>query len=135
MIALGYPGETSTATGTRILFWVLSMIPFLYTLYVLFVELGASLAKQPAEVRGLLRLARVVTLITWSFYPLAYAYKTLSTSSATGEVVAQLGYSIADITAKAGFGLIIYMIARTKSDPEGHQTATGQTPVGLHPQM
>ena len=135
MIALGYPGEASTGTGTRWVFWVLSMIPFLYTLYVLFVELGKSLATQPAEVRGLLKLARVVTLVTWSFYPIVYAVKTISTTTAAGEAVLQIGYSIADIAAKAGFGLVIYMIARTKSELEGHLTAGKDAPIGLSPQM
>ncbi|MEM8996924.1 MAG: bacteriorhodopsin, partial [Acidobacteriota bacterium] len=35
MIALGYPGEVATDTGTGWLFWFLAMIPFLYILYVL----------------------------------------------------------------------------------------------------
>ena len=50
MIALGYPGEIATSTGTRVLWGVLSTIPFLYLLYVLFVELSKSLVRQPVEV-------------------------------------------------------------------------------------
>ena len=50
MIALGYPGEISADDGTKILWGVLSTIPFLYILYVLFVELGKSLDRQPAGV-------------------------------------------------------------------------------------
>ena len=40
MIALGYPGEITTDTGTRLLWGTLSTLPFLYILYVLFVELS-----------------------------------------------------------------------------------------------
>ena len=47
MIALGYPGEISSDKGTQILYGVLSTIPFLYILYVLFVELSKSLDRQP----------------------------------------------------------------------------------------
>jgi hypothetical protein len=55
-------------------------------------------------------------LITWAFYPIAYAYITITgTRSPSGQVVLQLGYTIADITAKAGFGILIYFIARAKS--------------------
>ena len=43
MIILGYPGEISTDNGTKMLYFVLSMIPFVYILYVLFVELSKSL--------------------------------------------------------------------------------------------
>jgi len=60
MIALGYPGEISSDNNTKILWGVLSTIPFLYILYVLFVELAKSLDRQPAGVAatiGRLRLA------------------------------------------------------------------------------
>jgi bacteriorhodopsin len=43
MIILGYPGEISSSTGTKMMYFVLSMIPFLYILYVLFGELSKSL--------------------------------------------------------------------------------------------
>jgi hypothetical protein len=34
---------------------------------------------------------------------------------ASGVVALQVGYAIADMTAKAGFGILIYFIARAKS--------------------
>ena len=40
MIALGYPGEISNDQNTQVLYGVLSTLPFIYILYVLFVELG-----------------------------------------------------------------------------------------------
>ena len=42
MIALGYPGEISSDNWTRNIWGWLSTIPFLYILYVLFVELTKS---------------------------------------------------------------------------------------------
>ncbi len=118
MIALGYPGEISADAGTRWVFWALSMIPFLYTLYVLFIELGNALERQPEAVRGLISTARIVVLITWAFYPIVFAIKTFTGTTAEGEVAIQVGYSIADVTAKAGYGLVIYLIARRKSELE-----------------
>ena len=50
MIILGYPGEISNSIGTKVLFGILSTIPFLYILYILFVELTKSLERQPAGV-------------------------------------------------------------------------------------
>jgi bacteriorhodopsin len=121
MIGLGYPGEISADTNTRWIFWGASMIPFLYLLYVLFTELTRSLDKQPSAVRGLVNLARVFLLVTWSFYPIAYAIVTVTgTSNPNGEVALQVGYTIADITAKAGYGLLIYFMARVKSEHEGY---------------
>ena len=108
MIALGYPGEVSSDTTVRWTFWVASMIPFLYIMYVLFTELTKSLETQPEAVRGLVSFARVLLLVTWSFYPIAYAIITVTGKTASGQVTLQVGYTIADITAKAGYGLLIY---------------------------
>ncbi len=34
----------------------------------------------------------------------------------------QIGYAIADMTAKAGFGVLIYLIAKAKSTKSGEGT-------------
>jgi bacteriorhodopsin len=128
MIVLGYPGENAISTGgsaAAIWGWfIASMIPFCIILAVLFTQLSAAIEKQPAEARGLINLARIVVLITWSFYPIAYVIGALGSGgesgmSTTAVVGLQVGYTIADITAKAGFGVVIYMIARKKSEIEG----------------
>jgi bacteriorhodopsin len=115
MIALGYPGEISGDNGIRGLFGLLSTIPFLYILYVLFVELTRSLDRQPASVRTTISQLRLLLLLTWGVYPIAYLLPMLGLSGADAWVGKQLGYSIADILAKALYGLIIYRIARMKS--------------------
>ena len=121
MIGLGYPGEISSDPTTRWIFWGASMVPFVYLLSVLFNQLTKSLRTQPEAVRGLVSLARVVLLATWSFYPIAYAIITVTgTKSAAGQVALQVGYTLADITAKAGYGLLIYFMARAKSEAEGY---------------
>lgn len=126
MIGLGYPGEVSPVWSTRLIWGVLSSIPFFYILYVLWVELTNSLDTQPKEARGLISAARIVLLVTWTFYPLAYAFygdslpgaipNIVGERSALGIIGIQVGYAIADITAKAGFGVLIYLIARAKTD-------------------
>ena len=126
MIGLGYPGEVSSDWTTRVTWGVLSSIPFFYILYVLWVELSKSLETQPPEVRTLILVARLVLLITWAFYPIAYAIYGDSLPGATpgivgersglGVIGTQIGYAIADITAKAGFGVLIYLIARAKTE-------------------
>lgn len=115
MIALGYPGEISGDNGLRGLFGLLSTIPFAYILYVLFVELTRSLERQPASVRRTISQLRLLLLLTWGVYPIAYLLPLLGLDGADAWVGKQLGYSIADILAKALYGLIIYRIARMKS--------------------
>ncbi|MEM6365519.1 MAG: bacteriorhodopsin-like [Planctomycetota bacterium] len=127
MIALGYPGEVIADPDgwtTRVIWGALSSVPFFYILYVLWAELTKSLETQPAAARKLIEIARLVLLITWAVYPIAYALGgTVSALEAkaggnvdpSGIVYLQVGYAIADMTAKAGFGMLIYFIARAKS--------------------
>jgi bacteriorhodopsin len=119
MIALGYPGEISTDQNTQVLYGVLSTIPFLYILYVLFVELGKSLDRQPAGVAETVGRLRLLLIATWGVYPIAYIFNIVGDESASSFVAIQVGYTIADILAKCVFGLTILKIARMKSISEG----------------
>lgn len=123
MILLGYPGEVSGGIDTTRLIWgALSMVPFLYIVYTLYVGLGEAIARQPEGARGLVRLARNITVVSWFFYPVVYfAPFVLPLSGGMATTVIEVGYTVADITAKAVFGVLIYMIAVRKSEAEaGH---------------
>ena len=116
MIALGYPGEVSDDNGVRLLWGTLSTIPFLYLLYVLFVELTKSLDRQPTEVRSTVGKLRIMLVGLWGVYPIAYLFPVFGFDGADAFVLRQVGYSLADIFAKAAFGLVIFKIARIKSE-------------------
>jgi len=116
MIGLGYPGEISGDNAVRNVFGLLSTIPFLYILYVLFVELTRSLDRQPEAVRSTVSGIRYLLLATWGVYPIAYIIPLYAPhAGAAAWVVKQGGYSVADILAKCLYGLLIYKIARVKS--------------------
>ena len=119
MIALGYPGEISADTNTKVIWGVLSTLPFLYILYVLFVELGKSLDRQPAGVAETVGRLRLLLIATWGVYPIAYIFNIVGDASASSFVTVQVGYTIADVLAKCVFGLTILKIARMKSMAEG----------------
>ena len=119
MIALGYPGEISSDQNTQVLYGVLSTIPFLYILYVLFVELSKSLDRQPAGVAETVGRLRLLLIATWGVYPIAYIFNIVGDASASSFVTVQVGYTIADVLAKCVFGLTILKIARMKSMAEG----------------
>ena len=136
MIALGYPGEITTDTGTRLLWGTLSTIPFLYLLYVLFVELSKSMERQPVEVRSTVGKLRLMLVGLWGVYPIAYLMPVLGFDGANAFVARQAGYSLADIFAKAAFGLVIYKIARMKSlydDPAFDDEADAITGESVEP--
>jgi bacteriorhodopsin len=120
MIALGYPGEISNDQNTQVLYGVLSTLPFLYILYVLFVELGKSLDRQPEGVAATIGRLRLLLIATWGVYPISYILGMgEGMASAEQFVGVQVGYTIADVLAKCVFGLTILKIARMKSMAEG----------------
>ena len=119
MVVLGYPGETSDVASTRWIWWALSMVPFLWIVYELFVSLKASISSQPEEARGLVNSARWLVVLSWSFYPIVYVLPMIGLTGGTASAAVQIGYSIADVVAKAVFGILIYMIAVRKSESEG----------------
>ena len=118
MILLGYPGEIATDNGTRALWGTLSTIPFLYVVYELFVGLGDAIKRQPENARGLVSTARWLTFASWGFYPIVYMIPYTSLSGASTETAVQIGYTVADIIAKAGVGVLVYLIAVRKSAAE-----------------
>ena len=118
MIALGYPGETSTDNGTKWLWWILAMIPFVYILWVLVGELRAAKTRESGAVSSAINRATMVLLITWCVYPIAYLFPVFDAESQGLEVLRQAGYTVADITAKALYGLMILGIAKARSANE-----------------
>ena len=136
MIVLGYPGDAKLAIlnipNEASIWGLLSTIPFLYILYVLFIELGKSLSRQSAEVQKKVRILRLLLIATWGVYPITFilAMNTSATSTpaqlAEAFVNREVGYTIADILAKCLFGLIIYSIARIKSAEDDKEFAKAE---------
>ena len=137
MIALGYPGdakldllpmEAGGWAGEAAVWGLLSTIPFLYIMYVLWFEMKKSLDSQSARVRSLFQTLRVLLIATWGVYPITFILSMNSGAIPTAdEVVArEVGYTIADILAKCAFGLIIFAIARIKSAEESKEHAASE---------
>ncbi len=118
MVILGYPGEVSGDSGTRWLWWGLSMVPFSIIVFDLFVGLSKSIEAQPAEARGLVSAARYLTVLSWTFYPIVFIFPMIGFTGGSASTAVQVGYTIADIVAKAMFGILIYVIAVRKSEAE-----------------
>jgi bacteriorhodopsin len=123
MIVLGYPGEISDAAGTRWLWWSLSMIPFLWIVYELFIGLREAQDAQPEAARPLVGAARFLVVASWAFYPIVFLFPMLGLDGPTAETFVQIGYSIADIVAKAVFGILIFAIAMKKTESDKAEAA------------
>lgn len=131
MIGLGYIGELERGDMTLRGVWgVAGMVPFLYIVWVLYGEMSRVLAFESARVRGLFRDLRLLTLLSWSFYPVAYSLPIFGLSGPNANIVIQVGNSLADLTAKVGVGLLVLALARTKSQ-EAAALGASETPTTL----
>ena len=115
MIILGYPGEIAGDNTTRAIWGTLSAVPFVYIVWQLFSGLGEAIERQPAEVRGLVKQARLLTFASWGFYPIVYMAPYAQISGPQAETIIQLGYTLADLIAKCVVGVLVYNIAVRKS--------------------
>lgn len=129
MIALGYPGEIAGDIPTRALWGTLSTIPFIYIVWALFKGLGESIDRQPENVRGLIKSARLLTFASWGFYPLVYMLPFTGLSGAAVTTGVQIGYTLADIISKVGLGILVYNIAVRKSAAERDEPFAGVRPA------
>ena len=124
MIATGYIGELDVQTtvvldSSRTIWGAISTIFFVLILRDLFGGIDASFKRQSKEIQGIFKVLRVVLIATWGVYPIAYLLPTISTSlgltAGDGLVLKQIGYTVADILAKPGYGLLIWKIATLKN--------------------
>jgi len=121
MIVTGYYGEL-TVTGDltpRWVCWAISMVFFLYIVQELLVGLSeATNLETDPVVKGKIRLAQLVTVISWCTYPVVYLFPMLGISASSAVVGIQVGYCASDIISKCGVGLLIYQITYAKSNKE-----------------
>jgi bacteriorhodopsin len=129
MIVLGYPGDAHLDLfGISAPVWgALSTIPFLYILYILFIELTKSLERQSDQVRATVSRLRILLIATWGVYPITFILAmNASGFDATAFVNREIGYSIADVLAKCAYGLTIFKIARMKSAEDSQEFAEAE---------
>jgi len=121
MICSGYYGELYITGDLSMRWncWYLSMLFFLYIVYELLVGLSAATnSETDATIKGNIRLAQIMTVISWCTYPVVYLFPMLGISAAQAVVSIQIGYCVSDIISKCGVGLIIYSITYAKSNKE-----------------
>jgi len=122
MIVIGYPGELiieEKSLNTRWIYWGLAMLPFLYIVLQLLVGLAAATNKESDPgISRKIRLAQIVTVVSWLTYPVVYVFPMLGLGGAHAVVAIQCGYCASDIISKCGVGFIIYSITAAKSEVE-----------------
>merc|ERR1712204_64933 len=90
-----------------------------YIVYELLVGLSAATnSERDPVVQGKIKLAQVMTVISWCTYPVVYLFPMLGISASTAVVSIQVGYCVSDIISKCGVGIVIYQITYAKSNKE-----------------
>merc|ERR1712151_1225515 len=111
MIVSGYYGElvVSGDLTPRWVCWFVSMCFFLYIVYELLVGLAAATASEAdPQIKGKIRTAQIMTVISWCTYPVVYLFPMLGIAAASSVVSIQIGYCASDIISKCGVGIVIY---------------------------
>ncbi|PSQ75764.1 MAG: xanthorhodopsin [Bacteroidetes bacterium QH_8_67_23] len=132
MLVTGYIGETysNEAFTMRFVWGTISSVFFAYIVYRLFTDVGKAQAYLPGKSSLLAGNVKWLLLLTWGFYPIVYCLPFLGLTGPGAEVAVQSGYTIADISAKAGYGLMIHHIARERTEHEGGVVSTKATAGG-----
>merc|ERR1712050_130848 len=121
MIVSSYYGEL-VVTGDltpRWVCWFISMCFFLYIVYELLVGLAAATESESDPViKGKIKTAQVMTVISWCTYPVVYLFPMIGIAASQAVVSIQIGYCISDIISKCGVGLLIYQITYAKSSKD-----------------
>merc|ERR1719230_2297183 len=122
MIVSGYYGELTISGDLtpRWMCWFISMMFFLYIVYELLVGLSeATNMEADPVIKGKIKTAQVMTVISWCTYPVVYLFPMLGINAAHAVMGIQIGYCASDIISKCGVGLVIYQITYAKSTKEG----------------
>lgn len=126
MIILGYIGQYYEPQAAGFLegfpapFWIwggLSWLVFFYLIYVANEAVKTGIEQIEEDARGLMRMAWRLLLVTWFTYGFVYLVPGIPgiNQSETWVVIRQLAYTVADVTSKAIFGVLLAQVAMIRS--------------------
>ena len=119
MIATGYLGAQVLDQGrdrTALVVWGLISTAFFVYLYVALIgAVRRSMPTMGPEAATSLRNATIVLLSSFGVYPLVYAIPVFVDVTAAWFTAMQVGYSVADVVAKVGFGVLTHKVAKLRT--------------------
>lgn len=124
MIWTGYIGQFyETNNLTNLLIWgAISTVFMVYIAYLVANSIFYGLKDTPKEVHGRLRAIWWLLIISWTLYPIAYLMPWLAPTE-WGMVTRQVLFSVADITSKVIYGVILGQVITIRSAKEGYEPA------------
>ena len=124
MIVTGYIGQLYEVSSiSNLLLWgAISTVPFVIMNWIVGQRIFRGAAVMPPAAAGAMRKVFWLMMFAWTLYPLAYLVPWVE-ASATGVVWRQGLFTVADVTSKAVYGIILTYIAIQRSAAEGFQPA------------
>ncbi|MGB3589689.1 MAG: bacteriorhodopsin [Tunicatimonas sp.] len=124
MIITGYIGQLYEVSDiSQLMIWgAISTVFFVVLLYIVGMRVGKLRHSMPAPTNNTIMTVFVVILFAWTLYPIAYLIPYLATG-AEGVVTRQLLFTVADVTSKVIYGIMITYIAVHRSASEGYEPA------------
>ena len=124
MIITGYIGQLyeTTDLGAMMLWGAISTVPFVVMNWIVGTRIFRSAISMPPAAASAARKVFWLMMFAWTLYPLAYLIPYVD-ASAGGVVTRQLLFTVADVTSKVVYGIMITYIAVQRSAAEGYQPA------------
>lgn len=128
MIWTGFIGQFYEAAGVAYAdvsmtpFWIWGIISTLFFLYILYlvpkvINRGSRHLAEGAA--GMMKNVRNLLVISWWLYVVAYLMPVIS-FTAWGVVARTIIYTVADVTTKVIYGVMLSRVARLRSEAEGY---------------
>lgn len=124
MILTGYIWQFSEMANDRTWYWVwfvVSCLFFLHVYYLLYQVISGAKDDKRIDAKGKKILSAIwyIFLFAWMLYPIAYLMPVIL-NTADGVVIRQILFTIADVTAKVFYGVLLSQLAVILSRAEGY---------------
>jgi bacteriorhodopsin len=122
MILTGYVGQFYETTNTTLwLVWgAISTVFFAHVLYLMYKVINDGSSALPAAAARVMKAIWWLFVVSWMLYPGAYLMPLLLNNE-TGVVGRQITYTLADISSKVIYGVMLSYAAMIRSKEEGYQ--------------
>ncbi len=124
MIITGYVGQLYEieSLGTLMIWGAISTVFFIGMNWIVGTRIFRATPDMPAPAASPMRKVFWLMMFAWTLYPLAYGMPFFEASS-TGVVIRQALFTVADVSSKVIYGLMITYIAIQRSAAEGFEPA------------
>ena len=124
MIITGYIGQLYEVESiSALMIWgAISTVFFVYMNYIVGMRIFHGLKEMPDSAARVMRRIFWLMMFAWTLYPIAYLIPVLA-NSADGVVWRQGLFTVADVSSKVIYGLMITYVALQRSATEGYEGA------------